>query len=154
VADLCRNFETYDSGIRANTLSDRDRRLWREHLWGCADCRRESAAAEELRRFAAGAPAPGLSPDFALRVARALRREEPVPALTPRSRAWLRAYWVLVALISAYIVYRTPLPSGWGGPLSTWAILVAAGVVAAASLIPGSALRRTLALLEPEMPRR
>ena len=147
MAEICRDFERWETRDRAGTLSERERRLWREHLWSCGDCRAELTVVHELRRFGAAQPAPVLSPGFAARVARAARREPALPRLAPAMRRWLIAYWDIALAASGYIVYRTPLPPGLVAALSTWGAISVAAAAGVAALFPGRALRRTLAVL-------
>ena len=138
-----------DRVLARGRLEGEERARWREHLAGCADCRRQESADAQLRGALAD-PAPELSAGFDAGLRKALERRaagRPAAAGRPgrlhRSGLWaLAIYGTAAAAASVAILTRLP----WESLAPSPALGIAIGAIA---LLSPVALLDRLGIVRP-----
>ena len=128
----CKEFEELPAGAARDAEAET---RWREHLAGCASCRRQEAV-DALLRESSTAPVPRLSGGFDSHLRRRLERaaaRRPVPVRRPAglrpTALWVMAVYVTAAVAASLLVLtRLPwqsfaAPPGLGIVLGALALL-------------------------------
>jgi hypothetical protein len=144
----CRAFEARRADAHRSDAASQA--AWGEHVQVCASCQEQEAADRALRGLLAGARRPDLPPFFAQRCASRARLAPSARPLGVRERGFLRAYWVLTAIVAVVVLVRVAWSfnaAGQGRPQGFESLAAIPPVVGAAAAMSLAAVLTPILLL-------